>query len=92
MSGCNTDPPSRSPFSGSASILQSRRADKMFKTFLQIIRWIRLVMRWRATCLVSPLGFSQRIIPSPAFMILLAIFSIIVLLMCWLCYGGDCHH
>jgi hypothetical protein len=27
-----------------------------------------------------------------SFMILIAIFSVIVLLMCWLCYSGDCHH
>ena len=25
-------------------------------------------------------------------LILIAIFSVIVLLMCWLCYNGDCHH
>jgi len=25
-------------------------------------------------------------------MILVAIFSVIVLLMCWLCYSGDCKH
>ena len=26
------------------------------------------------------------------FMILVAIFSVIVLLMCWLCYSGDCNN
>jgi hypothetical protein len=35
-------------------------------------------------------------IPTPPFpghsMILIAIFSVIVLLMCWLCYSGDCNH
>ena len=33
-------------------------------------------------------------IPLPkvsSFMILVAIFSVIVLLMCWLCYHGDCN-
>jgi hypothetical protein len=25
-------------------------------------------------------------------MILVTIFSVIVLLMCWLCYSGDCRH
>jgi len=25
-------------------------------------------------------------------MILIAIFSVIVLLMCWLCYSGDCNN
>jgi hypothetical protein len=30
--------------------------------------------------------------PTFSFMILVAIFSIIVLLMCWLCYSGDCNN
>lgn len=30
-------------------------------------------------------------LPRGTFMILVAIFSVIVLLMCWLCYSGDCN-
>lgn len=29
--------------------------------------------------------------PTPRFMILVAIFCVIVLLMCWVCYNGDCN-
>jgi hypothetical protein len=38
---------------------------------------------------------SCRLAPTPLpekFMILVTIFSVIVLLMCWLCYSGDCRH
>jgi len=44
-----------------------------------------------AICL-GLLRFRPNPYPPAGFMILVAIFSVIVLLMCWLCYSGDCNN
>src|SRR4051812_19332847 len=57
---------------------------------LQRIRKFRLASsRWTVSVSETSVGFTPSQ-PAYGLMILVAIFSVIVLLMCWLCYSGDC--
>src|SRR5438874_2355459 len=69
---------------------RAQQAGRSIKShrFFSTLAEFRLARRRLSPC--SPPPLQRRVYPAvPVWMILIATFSVIILVLCWLCYSGD---